>query len=79
MRQILSILLGICVATSVSFAAHAQQYPTKPVTIVVPTGPGGSYDLVARRLEKALAKNLGQSRAHARGVKKSPKPLTYAR
>ena len=61
MRKIFSILLGICAAVSVSFAAHAQQYPTKPVTIVVPTGPGGSYDLVARRLEKALAKNLGQS------------------
>ena len=35
MRKIFSLLLGICAATSVSFAAYAQQYPTKPVTIVV--------------------------------------------
>ena len=61
MRTILSILLGVCAATSMPFAAHAHQYSVKVATIVLPTGPGASYDLGACRLEKALAKYLGQS------------------
>lgn len=41
--------------------ALAQSYPSKPVTLIVGTAPGGGFDLVARRLEKVLSKNLGQS------------------
>src|SRR6266446_9889891 len=43
-------------------AAHAQAgYPDRPVKIIVPIGPGGSYDLVGRHLADALSKRAGQS------------------
>src|SRR5437879_3500328 len=43
-------------------AAHAQTgYPDRPVKIIVPIGPGGSYDLVGRALADALSKRTGQS------------------
>ena len=41
---------------------HAQiNYPERPVKIIVPIGPGGSYDLVGRALADALSKRTGQS------------------
>jgi tripartite-type tricarboxylate transporter receptor subunit TctC len=41
---------------------HAQSgYPERPVKIIVPIGPGGSYDLVGRYLAEALSKRTGQS------------------
>jgi tripartite-type tricarboxylate transporter receptor subunit TctC len=53
------------VAMAVTFAigpAPAQtNYPERPVRIIVPIGPGGSYDLVGRALADALSKRTGQS------------------
>src|SRR3954466_13766990 len=41
--------------------AQAQtNYPDRPVKIIVPIGPGGSYDLVGRHLADVLAKRMGQ-------------------
>jgi len=40
--------------------ARAQTYPDRPVRIIVPIGPGGSYDLVGRQLADALSKRMGQ-------------------
>ncbi len=37
----------------------AQQYPAKPIRVIVPFTPGGSNDLVARALQKPLGKALG--------------------
>src|SRR5437868_11469646 len=43
-------------------AVHAQTgYPDRPVKIIVPIGPGGSYDLVGRQLADALSKRMGQA------------------
>ena len=43
-------------------AALAQTgYPDRPVKIIVPIGPGGSYDLVGRQLADALSKRMGQA------------------
>jgi hypothetical protein len=39
---------------------HAQDYPTKPITIVVPFPPGGTTDLVTRTLAESLSKSMGQ-------------------
>jgi tripartite-type tricarboxylate transporter receptor subunit TctC len=44
--------------------ANAQQpamYPSRPVTIVVPFGPGGSADVYARILAQQLSKTTGKS------------------
>ena len=42
-------------------AANAQTtYPDRAVKIIVPIGPGGSYDLVGRHLADVLAKRMGQ-------------------
>jgi tripartite-type tricarboxylate transporter receptor subunit TctC len=42
-------------------AARAQSaYPDRPVKIIVPIGPGGSYDLVGRHLADVLSKRMGQ-------------------
>ena len=38
----------------------AQDYPTKPITIVIPFGPGGHSDLVTRPLTTVSQKYLGQ-------------------
>jgi len=41
-------------------AVHAQDYPTRAVTIIVPTGPGGGTDIIARLIGAQLAQQLGQ-------------------
>ncbi len=38
----------------------AQEYPTKPITLVVPFGPGGDSDLTARAFSSVAAEYLGQ-------------------
>ena len=41
--------------------ASAQDYPSKPIVLVVPNPPGGFVDASARLLSEALAKVAGQS------------------
>jgi tripartite-type tricarboxylate transporter receptor subunit TctC len=51
-------LLVLAAAVSAVFA-HAQTYPTKPISIVVPFAAGGPTDRVARDLAEAMRKPLG--------------------
>ena len=41
--------------------AQAQQYPSRPVTMVVPFAAGGPTDVLARTLAVAMTKHLGQT------------------
>jgi tripartite-type tricarboxylate transporter receptor subunit TctC len=47
-------------AALVPFAARAQAWPTRPITVIVPYVPGGLPDTNARFLAQRLAEKLGQ-------------------
>lgn len=51
-----ALLAGLAFAGS----AFAQDYPTKPITVVVPFSAGGPTDTVARLVAEVMSKDLGQ-------------------
>lgn len=48
------------VAIALTGAAHADTYPARPVTIVVPFGAGTSTDVTARVIANSMSRSLGQ-------------------
>ncbi len=57
----LVVSLAVSVALAVCGTAGAQEYPTKPVTLIVPFAAGGTTDLVGRPLAQGLGERLGQT------------------
>ncbi len=51
--------ISLAIAVTMS-AAMAQDYPTRPVTMVVPFPPGGGTDVLGRIVGKRLSETLGQ-------------------
>jgi tripartite-type tricarboxylate transporter receptor subunit TctC len=41
--------------------ASAQTWPSRPIRLIVPTGPGAATDIMARLLADAVSRSLGQS------------------
>jgi tripartite-type tricarboxylate transporter receptor subunit TctC len=55
------LVLAVCfINLQAAPMARAQDYPVRPVTLIVPFAPGGSVDIVARTLGQKLAERLGQ-------------------
>ena len=54
------VLLAILAAILMWSPAHAQSFPSRQITIVVPFGAGGSADLLARILAAHMQTSLGQ-------------------
>src|SRR5437588_727442 len=59
-RQLLSFAGAAAVALVVTQIAGAQGYPTRPVTMVVPYGPGGPTDTIGRIVAEGMRASLGQ-------------------
>jgi tripartite-type tricarboxylate transporter receptor subunit TctC len=57
------IRAGALLAAAIVFAspaAHAQSYPSRQITLIIPFAPGGSNDLVGRAIGKKLSEVWGQ-------------------
>ena len=60
MRRLFLTVLVLAIAHGFS-VAFAQDYPSRPITLIVPFPPGGVADNVARPVAQALSKQLGQT------------------
>ena len=53
-------LVGLLAALAAT-GAMAQQYPSRPITMIVPYAAGGSADVVARPVAAEMSKVLGEN------------------
>jgi tripartite-type tricarboxylate transporter receptor subunit TctC len=60
LRVRLAFLSGLAAALIAQAPALAQDYPSRPITMIVPTGPGGGMELLARILTQRLEQRLGK-------------------
>ena len=60
-RMLLASLAGIAITTALGMAqAHAQNFPSQPVKLIIPLGPGGVGDTTARLIGEKMGEKLGQ-------------------
>ena len=59
-RFALMLAMAVLAAPCVSSPSQAEDYPSRPVRIIVPFGAGGPADVTARLLGNALQESLGQ-------------------
>jgi tripartite-type tricarboxylate transporter receptor subunit TctC len=60
MTRLLPRLAGLLAVFAIATSALAQDYPTRPITWVVPFPPGGPTDSHSRMITKVLSEKLGQ-------------------
>jgi tripartite-type tricarboxylate transporter receptor subunit TctC len=56
----LSLMVLLMFSLFIPGGLLAQEYPTKPVTLIIPFGPGGGHDLLFRAVTSVAADYLGQ-------------------
>jgi tripartite-type tricarboxylate transporter receptor subunit TctC len=59
-RKFLHLAAGAAALPVVLRMAHAQAYPTRPITIIVPTAAGSSSGVVGRLVAERMGTTLGQ-------------------
>ena len=59
-RSFLHLAAGAAALPIVSRHARAQDYPTRPITMVVPYSAGGPTDTIARIMAERMRTSLGQ-------------------
>jgi tripartite-type tricarboxylate transporter receptor subunit TctC len=57
----LGYVLALSVIAAAPMAQAQQNYPTKPIRLIVPLAPGGPSDILARSMAQAISPSLGQS------------------
>lgn len=55
------VFAALCACAAMQTPAVASNFPSKPLRIIVPFGPGGANDMVARVLAEPLSADLGQA------------------
>jgi tripartite-type tricarboxylate transporter receptor subunit TctC len=58
-RRFLHAAAGVAALPLVARAAHALDYPTRPIKLVLPFPPGGVFDIVGRPWADKVRANLG--------------------
>ena len=61
LRQLLVIAAALAAIQSNALAQGSNNYPSRPITVIVPMSPGGTADLLGRNLAPLLTEKLGQS------------------
>src|SRR5436853_7875222 len=59
-RFVNRIRLAVVLLLAVSGVSAAQDYPSRPITLVVPYAAGGGNDVMARIVAEKMSKSLGQ-------------------
>jgi len=59
-RIVVAGLIGLCALFHADGPAQAQSYPSKPIKLIVPAGPGGPTDVLARLVGDRMTAALGQ-------------------
>jgi tripartite-type tricarboxylate transporter receptor subunit TctC len=60
MRQMLVAGLVLLTASTGPWASNAQEWPSRPIKLVVPFSPGGTADMLGRVFAQAMSERLGQ-------------------
>src|SRR5215213_6794723 len=60
-RHVFGAIVAVLCGTSYSAVVEAQQYPTKPIRLVLPFPPGAPSDLVGRTIGQKMGEQMGQN------------------